>query len=79
MSTYVLIPGAGGSAWYRHLVEPLLRARGHQVVRVELPTDDESAGLAGYTDAVGVVAAGRPGRGRPERSRRADAPVTSAG
>src|SRR6516225_1640613 len=28
MSTYVLIPGAGGAAWYWHRVVPLLRAAG---------------------------------------------------
>ncbi len=29
MSTFVLIPGAGGAAWYWHRVVPLLRAAGH--------------------------------------------------
>ncbi|MDQ2706511.1 MAG: alpha/beta hydrolase [Actinomycetota bacterium] len=57
--TYVLIPGAGGSAWYWHLVEPRLRARGHDVVSVELPADDESAGLAEYTDTVVEAVGGR--------------------
>jgi pimeloyl-ACP methyl ester carboxylesterase len=52
MSTYVLIPGAGGQAWYWHRVEPLLRAQGHDVVAVELPADDETAGLQQYTDTV---------------------------
>ena len=28
MATYVLIPGAGGDAWYWHLVGPLLEAAG---------------------------------------------------
>jgi hypothetical protein len=28
MSTFVLIPGAGGAAWYWHRVVPELRARG---------------------------------------------------
>jgi pimeloyl-ACP methyl ester carboxylesterase len=50
--TYVLIPGAGGDAWYWHIVEQELRRRGHDVVSVELPSDDDSAGLADYTDAV---------------------------
>jgi pimeloyl-ACP methyl ester carboxylesterase len=39
--TYVLIPGAGGAAWYWHLVERELRQRGHDVVAVDLPADDD--------------------------------------
>jgi pimeloyl-ACP methyl ester carboxylesterase len=52
MATYVLIPGAGGDAWYWHRVAPLLRERGHQVIAVDLPADDHCAGLAEYTDVV---------------------------
>ena len=52
MATYVLIPGAGGVAWYWRLVEADLRERGHDVVAVDLPADDDSAGLAEYADAV---------------------------
>ena len=52
MATYVLIPGAGGDAWYWHLLEPELRGRGHDVVAVDLPADDDSAGLAEYADTV---------------------------
>lgn len=52
VSTYVLIPGAGGDAWYWHLLEPELRARGHDVVAVDLPAGDDSAGFAQYADAV---------------------------
>jgi pimeloyl-ACP methyl ester carboxylesterase len=50
--TFVLIPGAGGSAgyWYR-LVEEL-RQRGREAVAVGLPAADDSAGLAEYADAV---------------------------
>jgi pimeloyl-ACP methyl ester carboxylesterase len=50
--TYVLIPGAGGSAWYWHLVDAELSQRGHDVVVVELPAEDDAAGLPEYTDAV---------------------------
>ena len=52
MSTFVLIPGAGGAAsfWYR--VIPLLEAGGHTATAVELPGADESAGLPEYTDLV---------------------------
>jgi pimeloyl-ACP methyl ester carboxylesterase len=50
--TFVLIHGAADSAWYWHLVEPELRDRGHDVVAMDLPCDDDSAGLAEYADAV---------------------------
>lgn len=56
-ATYVLVPGAGGAAWYWHRVEPRLRDRGHEVVPVDLPADDDRAGFAEYADAV-VRAAG---------------------
>jgi pimeloyl-ACP methyl ester carboxylesterase len=52
MSTYVLVPGAGGQAWYWHRVVPLLQARGHEAIAVDLPAADDRAGLAEYTDAV---------------------------
>jgi pimeloyl-ACP methyl ester carboxylesterase len=52
MRTFVLIHGAGDSAWYWHLLEPELRARGHDVVAMDLPCDDDSAGLAEYADTV---------------------------
>lgn len=57
MATYVLIPGAGGDAWYWHLVVPLIEAAGHRAVAVELPASDPEAGLDAYVaaalDAVG--------------------------
>ncbi|WP_046494165.1 alpha/beta hydrolase [Streptomyces odonnellii] len=52
MATYVLIPGAASSPWYWHLLEAELRRRGHDVVAVDLPCDDDSAGLAEYADTV---------------------------
>jgi pimeloyl-ACP methyl ester carboxylesterase len=52
MATYVLIHGAGSDSWYWHLVAPALQARGHDVVAPDLPCDDDSAGLAEYTDVV---------------------------
>lgn len=48
MSTFVLIPGAGSSAWYWHLVTPLLEAAGHEAVPIELPFGDESADFGDY-------------------------------
>ncbi|MFB6610888.1 alpha/beta fold hydrolase [Agromyces sp. NPDC056379] len=52
MTTFVLIHGAASTPWHWHLVEAALVARGHDVVVVDLPTDDDSAGLAEYADAV---------------------------
>lgn len=52
MATYVLIHGAGDTAWYWHLVAADLRDRHHDVVAVDLPCDDESAGLSDYADTV---------------------------
>jgi pimeloyl-ACP methyl ester carboxylesterase len=51
-ATFVLIHGAADSAWYWHLVEPELRKRGHDVVSMDLPCDDDFSGLAEYADAV---------------------------
>ena len=59
MATYVLIPGAGGEAWYWHLVVPRLADAGHRAVPVDLPASDPEAGLDAYVaaalDAVGAV------------------------
>ena len=52
MASFVLIPGAGGMAWYWHRVVPLLRAAGHEPIAVDLPGDDRHAGLAAYADIV---------------------------
>ena len=58
MTTYVLIPGAGGAAWYWSRVAPLLESAGHRAVAVDLPGDDESAGLPEYADLTIAAAAG---------------------
>lgn len=52
MTTFVLVPGAGGSAWYWHLVERELQQRGHVSVAVELPGQDSTQGLYEYADTV---------------------------
>ena len=55
--TFVLIPGAGGSAWYWHRVVPLLEAASAEAVAVDLPAADDSADLTTYADvAVSAVA-----------------------
>jgi pimeloyl-ACP methyl ester carboxylesterase len=59
MSKFVLIPGAGGAASYWHRVLPLLEAAGHEAVAVDLPGDDESAGLSAYTERVLRAIGGR--------------------
>jgi pimeloyl-ACP methyl ester carboxylesterase len=55
VSTFALVPGAGGAAWYWHRVVPLLREAGHEAVAVDLPADDPEEGLPEY--AARVVAA----------------------
>jgi len=59
MSSFVLIPGAGGAGWYWHLVVPLLRDAGHEAVAVDLPADDETAGLPEYARLTAEAAGGR--------------------
>ena len=57
--TFILVPGAGGVAWYWHRVVPLLRAAGHEAIAVDLPGDDPTAGLPEYTRLVSAAIAGR--------------------
>ena len=52
MTTFVLVPGAGGMAWYWHRVSPLLQRAGHEAIAVDLPGDDESMGLNDYAEIV---------------------------
>ena len=52
MATFVLIHGGGGTAWDWHLVGPRLRDRGHEVVAVDLPNEDSSAGWSEYVNTV---------------------------
>ncbi len=52
MALFLLVPGAGGMAWYWHRVVPLLGSAGHQAIVVDLPGDDRDAGLAAYADIV---------------------------
>jgi pimeloyl-ACP methyl ester carboxylesterase len=52
MATYVLIHGAGDSAFHWQVLEPELRAGGHGVVAMDLPCEDDGATLWDYADAV---------------------------
>ncbi|MGB5951203.1 MAG: alpha/beta fold hydrolase [Ornithinimicrobium sp.] len=52
MATFVLLHGGGGTAWDWHLVMPWLRDCGHEVVAVDLPNEDPSAGWSQYVDTV---------------------------
>lgn len=59
--TFVLIPGAGCTPYHWHPLTAELRRRGHTVVEVDLPCEDETAGLGSYVDAVVEAARGHTG------------------
>jgi len=59
MTTYLLIPGAGGDPFYWHPVVPLLEAVGHEAIPVDLPGPDPAAGLPEYTEIALAAADGR--------------------
>ena len=52
MARFVLVPGAGGMAWYWRCVVPLIRSAGHEAIAVDLPGDDRRVGLEDYADIV---------------------------
>ena len=52
VTTFVLVPGAGGAAWYWHRVVPLLIEAGHEAIALHLPADDPASGLPEYARAV---------------------------
>jgi pimeloyl-ACP methyl ester carboxylesterase len=52
MASFVLVPGAGGMAWYWHRILPLLERANQDAIAIDLPGDDERAGLDAYADAV---------------------------
>jgi pimeloyl-ACP methyl ester carboxylesterase len=62
MTRFVLVPGAGGQAWYWHRLVPELRARGHDAIAVDLPAGDDGAGFAEYADTVVAAIGDRRGR-----------------
>lgn len=62
MTSYLLVPGAGGSGWYWHRLVAELGQRGHQAVAVDLPGADPDAGLLTYRDLIvdGALRIGGP-------------------
>jgi len=48
---FVLVPGAGGRAWYWHRVAAKLEKSGHEAVPISLPVADDTAELLGYAPA----------------------------
>jgi pimeloyl-ACP methyl ester carboxylesterase len=57
-TTFVLVPGAGGNSTYWHRLVDELERRGHRAVPVDLPSGDDTAGLAAYADTVVAAADG---------------------
>jgi hypothetical protein len=42
-ASFILIPGAGGLAWYWHSVVSRLQKAGDEAIAVDLPADDQLA------------------------------------
>jgi hypothetical protein len=61
MTTFLLVPGAGGAAVSWSRVAARLEAAGHTAIPVDLPGDDPHAGLAAYADRAVAAADGRAG------------------
>ncbi|OLF11299.1 alpha/beta fold hydrolase [Actinophytocola xanthii] len=61
MAVFALVHGSGDGGWAWHLVEEQLRSRGHDTVAPDLPTEDETAGLTEFADAVVRAVGDRPG------------------
>jgi len=59
MSSFILVPGAGGTDWYWHRVVPLLERAGHEAIAIDLPGDDERAGLEDYAEIAVRAIGGR--------------------
>ena len=55
-----MIPGAGGAAGYWSRVVDRLQAAGHDAIAVDLPADNETAGLDDYTPVTLPATGGRP-------------------
>src|ERR1700710_2054540 len=60
-SSFVLLPGAGGMAWFWHRVALLLEQAGHESIAIDLPADDPKVHLSDYAD-IAVRAIGKRSR-----------------
>ena len=60
MTTWLLLPGAGGASWYWHRVVELLAARGDEAIAVDLPADDPTAGIERYVEVALAALGDRP-------------------
>lgn len=49
--SFILVPGAGGMAWYWHRIVALLEQAGCEAIAVDLPADDSSKGPRDYADS----------------------------
>lgn len=58
--TFLLVPGAGGDAYYWHRVVPPIERAGHRAIAVDLPADDHQAGFEEYAGAIVTAGWGRP-------------------
>ncbi len=61
MSTFVLIPGAGGVAWYFSRLVPQLERAGHEAIAVDLPGNDVESGLSEYASIIEAAPGARSG------------------
>jgi pimeloyl-ACP methyl ester carboxylesterase len=52
MTTFALVHGAWHGAWCWELLEPRLHALGHQVINMDLPSDDSTETFETYADVV---------------------------
>lgn len=59
MSTFVLLPGAGGMSWYWGAVAQRLTEAGHDAIALDLPADDPNVGLSGYVEIALAATEGR--------------------
>lgn len=58
MTAFVLVPGAGGAAWFWHRVVPLLTAADCTAVAVDLRGEDPARGLPEYAETVRAAISG---------------------
>lgn len=60
MATFALIHAAAVDSWYWNLLETELERRGHDSVAMDLPVEDDAAGLTEYAITVVTAVGDRP-------------------